>query len=131
MKNERVVINEMLCRKVQLMIAGGAGTAEVAEIVGVSQTTVSRIRRAGYSAKQYEADKNKRVNDARKKPEEQAEDQVPGQIEMELIEKTEKQEYSDTTKMMRFQASQIDKLALKLDHINDTLSMILRVMRKE
>ena len=53
-------------------------------------------------------------------------------MEMDLVKATEKQaEMSDKVKMMRFQASQIDKLVLKLDHINDTLSMILRAIRKE
>ena len=55
---------------------------------------------------------------------------MPGQIEMELVE-TKPAEMTDQVKLMRFQAGQIDKLVLKLDHINDTLNMILRAMRKD
>ena len=57
-----------------------------------------------------------------------AEEQVPGQICMEL---EPKQEMSEQTKLMRFQAAQVDKLIMKLDRLNDTMSMILRAVRKE
>lgn len=40
-------------------------------------------------------------------------------------------EMSDQTKMMRFQAAQVDKLLMKLDKLNDTMCMILRCIRKE
>ena len=40
-------------------------------------------------------------------------------------------EMSDQTKMMRFQAAQVDKLYMKLEKINDTLCQILRAIRKE
>ena len=53
---------------------------------------------------------------------------MPGQIAMELEPKPE---MSDQTKLMRFQAAQVDKLILKIDRLNDTMSMILRAIRKE
>ena len=72
-----------------------------------------------------------RLGEEKKRAEEpqQAEEQVPGQMEMDLTPKAA--EMSEQVKLMRFQAGQVDKLVLKLDHINDTLNMILRVMRKE
>jgi hypothetical protein len=60
---------------------------------------------------------------------EAAEEQVQGQIEMDLT--TTKAEMSEQVKMMRFIAGQVDKLYMKLDRLNDTLSMILRAVRKE
>lgn len=60
---------------------------------------------------------------------ETAEEQVPGQIEMDLT--TTKAEMSEQVKMMRFIAGQVDKLYMKLDKLNDTMSMILRAVRKE
>lgn len=60
---------------------------------------------------------------------EAAEEQVPGQIEMDLT--TTKPEMSEQVKMMRFIAGQVDKLYMKLDKLNDTMSMILRAVRKE
>ena len=71
------------------------------------------------------------------------EEQVPGQMEMDLTPPEEqKAEMSDTTKMMRFNAGQADKtrktieenvvlLISKMDQLNDTLHMILRCIRKE
>lgn len=70
-----------------------------------------------------------------------AEEQVPGQIEMELTP-AEKPEMSDQVKMMRFQAEMTAKitkavevstveLLTKLDKLNDTMSMILRAIRRE
>ena len=41
------------------------------------------------------------------------------------------QEMNDQTKLMRFQAAQVDKLIMKLDQIYNMESMILRAVRKE
>ena len=91
----------------------------------------------GYCAIRDE--KARKAREKTKKAEEQKtepqEEQVPGQISMaldpeeEIIDK--KAEMSDQTKLMRFQAAQVDKLIMKLDRLNDTLSMILRAVRKE
>ena len=61
------------------------------------------------------------------------EEQVPGQIRMDL---TPAEEHDETlgemqVRMMRFQAAQVDKLILKIDKLNDTMSMILRAVRRE
>ena len=80
-----------------------------------------------------------------------AEEQVPGQMRMEIPERTmlkaaaeiqsepetdriaagNPEPYYDQVKMMRFIAGQVDKLYMKMDKVNDTLCQILRVMRKE
>ena len=85
--------------------------------------------REAYAA--YKA-KVKNYNERESKQQSNDNEQIPGQmeIEMELVE-AKPQEMTDQVKMMRFQAAQVDKLVLKLDHINDTLSMILRAVRKE
>ena len=89
----------------------------------------------GYCAILNEKARKQRERTKKEKTE-PAEEQVKGQIEMELPDPEEeiidrKAEMSEQVKMMRFQAAQVDKLALKLDHINDTLNMILRAVRKE
>ena len=67
-------------------------------------------------------------------------EQVPGQLRMDLT--PEKPEMSEQMKMMRFQAHLADRIVkageenavmlnTKLDKLNDTLSMILRAIRKE
>ena len=131
----KVQINDQICKQVELMRRGGANQTEIGKLLGISAPTICRIEKAGFNYEQYL--ENKRIaREKEQKAKEQAEEpqqeeeQVPGQIEMELIE-AKPQEMSDQVKLMRFQAGQIDKLVLKLDHINDTLNMILRVMRKE
>ena len=131
----KVQINDQICKQVELMRRGGANQTEIGKLMGISAPTICRIEKAGFNYEQYL--ENKRIaREKEQKAKEQAEEpqqeeeQVPGQIEMELIA-AKPQEMSDQVKLMRFQAGQIDKLVLKLDHINDTLSMILRVLRKD
>lgn len=147
MKKERVVIDQKMCRMVELMLKGGAAPKEISEQLGISKTTVSRIKSAGFSAEQYEKDKTQRVIEEKTKAtaEEQPErePEVPGQMQMQLpvdymaaakIEReisTEKPEQNDQAKMMRFVAAQVDKVIMKLDQIYNMQSMILRAVRKE
>lgn len=147
MKKERVVIDKKMCRMVELMLKGGAAPKEISEQLGISKTTVSRIKSAGFSAEQYEKDKTQRVIEEKTKAtaEEQPErePEVPGQMQMQLpvdymaaakIEReisTEKPEQNDQAKMMRFVAAQVDKVIMKLDQIYNMQSMILRAVRKE
>lgn len=138
-------ITEEVCRQLQLMMAGGADGVEAARLVGISQSRASRIKKAGFDLATYrENDRREREEEKRRKEqpaEEPAEDQVPGQIAMDLTP-AEKPEMSDQTKMMRFQAEMTGKIVkaiednavmlnTKLDKLNDTLSMILRAVRKE
>lgn len=132
---KKMQVTDQICKQVQLMRRGGANQTEVGKLLGINPCTVSRIESAGFSYEQYL--ENRRIaKEKEKKAKEQAEEpqaqeeQVPGQIEMELVA-AKPAEMTDQVKLMRFQAGQIDKLVLKLDHINDTLNMILRVMRKE
>ena len=145
---KKVQITEQICKQIQLMRKGGANQTEIGLLLGINPSTVSRIEKAGFTVKQYL--ENKRLarekekaakavtvelvydptiaEEYRREQEQKAEEQVPGQMEMDL---TPKSELSDTTKMMRFQAHQVDKLYMKLETINDTLSQILRALRKE
>lgn len=131
---KKTQITEAICKQAQLMRRGGANQAEVAALLGINNSTVSRIEAAGFDFGKYQENRKARREKERMKAKAQdqqpAEEQVPGQIEMELVE-AKPAEMSDQVKLMRFQAGQIDKLVLKLDHINDTLSMILRVLRKD
>lgn len=114
-------------------------TEQIGAATCCDATTAGRIIKGGswegYCAFKDEKARKEREK-AKKAAEEQAtEEQVPGQITMQLDPEEEiidqKPDMSEQVKMMRFQASQVDKLALKLDHINDTLNMILRAVRKE
>ena len=147
---KKVQVTEQICKQVQLMRKGGANQVEIGRLLNLSGSTVNRIEKAGFSLEQYL--ENKRI--AREKEQKSkvrvelvydpsiaeeyrreqeakkaAEEQIAGQMAMDLTEA--KPEMTDQVKMMRFMASQADKLALKLDHINDTLCQILRAVRHE
>ena len=145
---KKTQITEQICKQIQLMRKGGANQTEIGLLLGINPSTVSRIEKAGFNVEQYL--ENKRLarekekaakavtvelvydptiaEEYKREQEQKAEEQVPGQMEMDL---TPKIELSDTTKMMRFQAHQVDKLYMKLETINDTLNQILRALRKE
>lgn len=139
MGKERTIITQELCDHVKILLAGGASVLKAAEITKAGKATIYRIKAAGYDAEVYR--KNTEIQRGNeKKP---AEEQISGQISMELTQ-TEKptQEMVDRTKFMRFEAGQADltrkaiaesaiMLNTKLDRLNDTLCMILRAMRKE
>lgn len=133
---EKMQITDQVCKQAQLMRKGGASQAEVGQLLGISASTVCRMERAGFDKKQY--DEDRKIRRAREKkreetPEETAEEQVPGQIEMDLQPAEEHEETLGDmqTKMMRFQAAQADKIMMKLEKLNDTLSMILRAVRRD
>ena len=154
---KKTQITEMICKQAQLMRKGGANQTEIGHLLGVNPCTISRIEAAGFDletytrnmrerrAKEKEKEKDTRTKvelvydpsiaeEYRKEQEAKAEPQIEGQIEMELT--TMKPEAGaagqvDQTKMMRFQAAQVDKLIMKLDQIYNMTSMILRAVRKE
>ena len=132
---KKTKITEQLCKQIELMRKGGANQTEVGRLLGINGCTVSRIEAAGYDFTKYtENRKIRREKEAAAKKQETedtpAEEQpIDGQIEMDLT--IIKPEMSDQTKMMRFQAAQIDKLIMKLDQIYNMTSMILRAVRKE
>lgn len=129
----KVQITEQICKQIRLMRKGGANQTEIGALIGINPSTVSRIEKAGFDVEKYLENKRmarEKEKAAKEQPaEEPAEEQVPGQIEMDLEQKPA--EMSETTKMMRFQAAQVDKLYMKLETINDTLNQILRTLRKE
>ena len=119
---------------------------------------------AGFDMQRYTEMRKERREKERKQaeePEKAAEEQVPGQMEMDLTPaKPEAAGNCDQVKMMRFLAGRMDRLEEKLadcsvmvdmktiqlvdearsdlvlltqkiDKLNDTLSMILRAVRKE
>lgn len=167
MKKERPNIDQALCNHARILIAGGATTEMAAELLEIGQSTLQKIRRAGFDAEKYTALKQQekermaraaQVETSKEKekkrwtpPEEcwaPKEEQVPGQLQMELPEKTWQQELTEiyakhqneteTAKIMRFEAAMTDKMIAEqerivtvLDKINDTLSMLLRAIRKE
>ena len=122
-------------------------TAQIGQALEMDATTAGRIISCGsWEAfcewkKAKAATERKKSRDAaverlnkaleqHRKAETAPEDEVPGQIRMDLVTK-EPAEMPEQVKMMRFLAGQVDKLALKLDHINDTMCQILRAMRGE
>ena len=148
MKKERTQITQELCEHVKILLAGGANLNKAAEITRTGHATISRIKAAGFNAETYR--KNQQQKKEQKKPEVVLmvkHEELAGQMKMDLQAAEEpKAEMSDQTKLMRFQASQADKicekitnqaviinetLLVKLDRLNDTLCQILRAVRKE
>ena len=148
MKKERTQITQELCDHVRILLAGGANLNKAAEITKTGHATISRIKAAGFDAEVYRQNKLKRTE--KKKSEVVLtinHEELDGQMKMDLQAAEEpKAEMSDQTKMMRFQAHQVDKicekitnqsviinetLLVKLDRLNDTLCQILRAIRKE
>ena len=130
---KRTQITEQICKQAQLMRRGGANQTEIGKLLGINPCTVSRLEAAGFDMTTYQENRKARreKEQARKQePEEpKAEEQVPGQMEMDLTPKPA--EMSDQVKMMRFIAGQVDKLYMELEKINDTMCQILRMMRRD
>ena len=135
---KKLDVNQELCRKVQIMLAG-AKMGEVAELLGISKTTVSRIKAAGFDPEQYARKTQKRVEEENKAEADPEPEQVAGQICMELqpAEEQKPAEEPDAedlqTKMMRFLGGKfggVEKaegsIVEKLDKIIDYLAQILR-----
>ena len=102
--------------------------------------------------KAYEVYRDK-MKETTKRKEPEAEEQIPGQMQMEIQPAEEQKETIDQAKMIRFQAGQFTEtrtavtectdriteaisdcvvmINMKLDQLNDTMSMILRAIRKE
>lgn len=76
---ERLIITQDLCRKVQVMLKGTT-IKETAKLLGVGESTIGRIKQAGFDVEQY-----RKITDARKEKEQPAEEQLPGQIELNLM----------------------------------------------
>ena len=162
---KKVAITQDLCRMVELMLKGGAQQKEVGERLGISKATVSRIKTAGYDAEQYRKNTTERVEKENQAEEtvcipltpgkvirvdqkgdeitvtEMEEEQVPGQISMDLqpAEEQKPEQTADPTaedlqtKMMRFLGGKFgdvektgERIAALLDATIDYLAQILR-----
>ena len=161
--------DQAICNHARILIAGGANNELAAQMLGIGKSTVQKIRQAGFDVEKYQQMKQQEKQRAaikaakkaeEKKPEEwkrwtppaicatPQEEQVPGQMKMELPEKEWQKELEDiyakhqneteTAKIMRFEAGMTDKMiaeqeriVLVLDKINDTLSQLVRAIRKE
>lgn len=119
MSKEKTVINQELCDHIKALLGGGLTQKQAAKFARISAATVSRIKEAGFSVITYNHNTEVRRVEEKKKvmdaviPDDTAEEQVPGQISMELPEKPaeeEKQEMTDQTKMMRFLAGKFNDL---------------------
>jgi len=158
-KEARTPITEEICRKLELMMKGGADGTEAARLVGISQSRASRIKKAGFNyAKYRENDVKEREEQRRRaeKEQEPAEEPIEGQIRMEIPERPGTEtaedvcaEYPERVKLMRFMAGQVERIVKELlyngnrieeqlvlmntriDKLNDTMSMVLRAVRKE
>ena len=138
---KKLDVNQELCRKVQIMLAG-AKSGEVAQLLGISKTTVSRIKMAGFDAEVYKKNTEKRVAEENgvRTPQQvldveetehgiivtdRSRMQQPGQISMDDLQAEEPpKEMSDQTKLMRFQAAQVDNVVIKLASIDAKESTI-------
>ena len=136
---ERAKIDQELCTHVKILLAGGATGLQAAKITNTSSGTVSRIKAAGFDYQKFMENTEKRrmadnaVKQAEKKPEQMQVELVydPGIAEEYRQEQEQKAEMSEQTKMMRFQAAQVERIAQKLEKLNDTMNMILRCIRRE
>lgn len=165
MARGKVVDREMVDLVLQMKARNEKLTTEqIGAVVQCDSTTAGRIIRCGSweafcawkeEKARKEREKNRKAEPAEEKTE--AEEQVPGQICMELDTTGAEQKYTtvqvqipadeplvlvNEQKMMRFlagkfdvieksQALGVEMINMKLDKLNDTLSMILRAVRKE
>ena len=145
MIKERSVITQAMCDHVKILIKGGATVKQAAQITGTSPATITRIRQAEYDVVKYNQNNDRRrIEEKDRKADERIRQLVedlkhPGQMKMELVYdpavaeeyKKEQEQKQEENRMMRFQAGQVSLLLSKLDRLNDTMSMILRAIRKE
>lgn len=123
-------------------------TAQIGAVLEMDATTAGRILSTGsweafcaWKEEKARKEREKNRKTAEEKPAEEQE--VPGQMRMDLEPAEEKKpEMSDQTKMMRFLAGKfsegnetleksLEHIAMNIDKLNDTLSMMLRVLRRE
>ena len=170
---KKMQVTDQICKQVQLMRKGGANQTEIGKLLGINPCTVSRMEAAGFDMQRYtEMRKERRekekaranvsqeswatgvelvydpsiAEDYRREQEaKRAEEQVPGQMKMNLTTGEKKEEEAaafDQVKMMRFlagrfdvieksQALGVEMLRMEIDKLNDTMSMVLRAIRKE
>ena len=159
----RTSVTQEMCDHARLLLKGGATHYEAARILGISKATVSRIRSSGYCMQRFNENTEKRIRaeQQKKKMDEMMagmkddwdiyKDGLPGQVRMELPEKTKEimareamksgdhvlypESNEEQKKLFMFLAGQFDDIDIsichKIDEIKDLLGQILRAMRKE
>jgi hypothetical protein len=127
-KRKKEPITQASCDVAKFLFRKGNSMKVIAQTLGVNPSTVSKIKTAGFDLETYLENRkasNRKTAENKAKAAEAPEvvdytmAPVPGQIEMDLDAATpeKKPEMSDTTKMMRFFASQVEKLAEALNGI--------------
>ena len=118
---KKTKVTEQDCRMAELLLRGKATINEVAKLIGKDQTTISRMKKAGFDLEKYNELTRARKDRTSKKAEEQPEE-IEGQMQMELPPAEEpKHEMSEQTKMMRFLAHQFDRVVEILEEIEKEL----------
>ena len=131
-RKEKVVITQEECDIARFLFRKGNKITTIAQTIGCNPSTVSKIKAAGFDLKTYlenRRESNRQTAENKKKAAEVPEvidyttAPIEGQMEMDLeaAQPEKKPEMSDTTKMMRFIASQVDKLTEALNAITAEL----------
>ena len=165
MAKERLVITQGLCDKVKKLVQHGVEQKEIADLLGISKATIGRIKAAGYDLETFKGKNDqRRAADTAKRQEaaqrdekaqqqkammdkyiagleeeiretQRQQNQLQGQISMDLQELEEKKPAEGQKKLYRFLAGQFDETEIaicdKLGKIYDMLGQILRAIRKE
>ena len=122
-ENKRVQITKEIGIAAKIMYDRGKKVKDIALALGPSESAISHLKTAGWDVDKYlekKREDNLRAAEKRKtKKEEPKPEQLMGQIEMDLkaAEGEHKPEMSDQTKMMRFQAHQVDRIVEILEEI--------------
>ena len=127
-KRKKEPITQESCDVAKFLMKKGCKIKSIAQTLNCDPSTVSKIKAADFNLEKYlemRKASNRKTAENKAKAAEAPEvvdytmTPVPGQIEMDLDAATpeKKPEMSDTTKMMRFFASQVEKLAEALNGI--------------
>ena len=137
-------ITQEKCDVAKFLFRNGNSMKVIAQTLRVNPSTVSKIKAADFRLEAYlENRKESNRKDAERKAARKqkaetetapAEEQVPGQIEMDLTPAEEKPEMSEAVKMKRFLAGQIGEIVKALNGITEELKKLndrMQEMRKE
>ena len=93
---ERLVVDQQMCDMVKLMLGGGATQEKVSKLLGIGESTVSRIKLAGFDRNTFYMnndrrrimEKNRRADkkiaEAMDRLKEEQKE-LPGQMQLELV----------------------------------------------
>ena len=120
--NGKVPITQEICIAAKVMYERGKKIREISLALGPSESAISHLKTAGWDVETYlkrKKEENAKAAEKRKKEAPQQEPaQIVGQMQMDLkAAEEQKPEMSDQTKMMRFQAHQVDRIVKLLEEI--------------